>query len=83
MHWGLCIYSPALVQDDILFDVEHDGQKYEVTIQWAKGISDNDPEIYSFMKIFFNGIMRRMDFEKVGKRGDFINPAKAKTLNSL
>lgn len=35
------------------------------------------------MKIFFNGIMRRMDFEKVGRRGDFINPAKAKTMGNL
>jgi len=35
------------------------------------------------MKIFFNGIMRRMAFEKVGRRGDFINPKKAVTMGNL
>lgn len=83
MHWGLNIFSPSLVQDDISFKVEHDGQEYEVKISWTKGISEKDPEIYSFMKIFFNGIMRRMDFEKVGRRGDFINPKKATNLGAL
>jgi len=80
MHWGLNIFSPSLVQDDISFKVEYDGQEYEVKVSWTKGISEKDPEIYSFMKIFFNGIMRRMDFEKVGRRGDFINPKKAANL---
>ena len=36
MHWGLCIYSPSLVQDDIVFNVEHDGQAYEITVQWTQ-----------------------------------------------
>ena len=68
---------------NIAVEVEHDGQKYEVTVGWAKAISGGDPEMYSFYKIFFNSIMRRMKFERVGARGNFVNPARATNLNTL
>lgn len=83
LHFGTSLYSVTMVQDDIKANVEWDDQKYEVTVQWAKAIQDNDPEMYSFFKIFFNNIMGRLKFERVGQRGNFVNPARAKTINTL
>jgi hypothetical protein len=37
----------------------------------------------SFHKVYFNSIMMRMKFERVGARGNYVNPARAVTLNTL
>jgi len=70
-----------LLQDDIVCEVEFDEQPYKVTFSWAKSISEKDPELYTFYSVFFKNIMRRLNFERVGR--NCFNPKKAKVIQGL
>lgn len=67
MFCGGSIYSYKLAKDDLKFTATHDGQEYLISISWSKSIKQGDIELFSFYSLFFKGLLKRMNFERVGR----------------
>ena len=72
------MYSPDMTTDDMVLKSTVDEQEYTVTIKFAKAITQDDPELYTFYAIFFKRMMRFMTFEQVGR--NCFNPKQAVTI---
>jgi hypothetical protein len=66
IDWGLCIFSLKKVAELPVYHAEHDGVKYSVTIEWVQIMEKHDRDHMTFLKIFFNSMMRSLRFETIG-----------------
>jgi aubergine-like protein len=57
---------------------ELDGQAYNVTVTFSKSINESDNELYTFYSIFFKNLMRKINFERIGR--NCYNPKQATFL---
>lgn len=76
--FGGNLYSMELFTDDVLNNTTFDGQDYTVTISWSKSMDENDVELFTFYSIFFKNLLRKLEFERIG-RNCFL-PKKAESL---
>jgi hypothetical protein len=51
-----------------------------VKVAWSKTIKSNDIELYSFYSLFFKNLMKRMNFERVGR--NCFNPSAAVKISN-
>jgi len=68
IDWGTCVYSLRKCADLPVYQAEHDGSKYKVTIEWVQIMEATDRDHLTFLKIFFNSMMRGLRFETIGPR---------------
>jgi aubergine-like protein len=80
IDWGLCLYSVKKVADLPVFEGQHDGNKYKVSIEWVQIVEPSDRDHMIFLKIFFNSMMRSLRFESIGPKS--FNPAAAHSLDA-
>lgn len=80
IDWGLCIYSLRKTAELPVFKAEHDGTPYTVTIEWVQIMEKHDKDHLTFMKIFFNSMMRSLKFENIGPK--CFNSANAHSLDA-
>jgi aubergine-like protein len=80
IDWGLCIYSLRKCGDLPVYEAEHEGQKYKITIEWVQIMEPTDKDHLNFLKIFFNSMMRGLKFETIGPKS--FNSAKAHSLDA-
>lgn len=73
------IYSYTLLKDDQTFKGEYDGVTYTVTLTWSKSINSGDIELYSFYSLFFKQLMKKMEFERLGR--SCFNPKASVKMN--
>lgn len=78
IDWGTCVYSLRKCADLPVYDAEHDGTKYKVTIEWVQIMEATDRDHMVFLKIFFNSMMRALRFETIGPKS--FNSAAAHSL---
>ena len=52
--------------------------KYEVIVKQSKKINESDNELFTFYSIFFKCLMRKLDFERIGR--NCFQPSKAVKL---
>ena len=78
IDWGTCLYSLRKVADLPVYEGEHEGNKYKVTVEWVQIMEATDRDHMSFLKIFFNSMMRALRFETIGPKS--FNSAAAHTL---
>lgn len=78
IDWGLCVFSLKKVAELPKYEAEHEGQKYTVTIEWVQVMEKCDRDHMTFLKIFFNSMMRSLRFETIGQKA--FNQANAHTL---
>jgi hypothetical protein len=48
------------------YTAEHDSVKYKINIEWVQVMEKTDKDHMSFLKIFFNSMMRGLRFETIG-----------------
>jgi hypothetical protein len=80
IDWGLCLYSLRKTAELPVFKAEHDGTPYTVTIEWVQIMEKHDKDHLTFMKIFFNSMMRSLKFENIGPK--CFNSANAHSLDA-
>lgn len=68
IDWGTCLYSLRKSADLPVFEAEHEGQKFKVTIEWVQIMEPTDRDHLTFLKIFFNSMMRGLKFEQIGPK---------------
>jgi hypothetical protein len=69
-----CIYSLENCQTIPVLTAEIDLVEYKVSIEWVQCITKQDTgDLLSFMKQFFNSLLRRIKFKQIGK--SYFNPA--------
>ena len=68
------------MKDNKSYNANFDGQEYVVSISYSKSIKSDDIELYSFYSLFFKDLMKRMNFERVGR--NCFNPAGARSFNN-
>jgi hypothetical protein len=73
--YGINIYSTFKTLDDQIYNVEHDGQSYKITLKWAKSIVPTDPECRDFLAILYKSFVRDMGFERAGR--SMFNPKRS------
>lgn len=78
IDWGTCVYSLKKCAELPVYDAEHDGTKYKVTLEWVQIMEATDRDHMNFLKIFFNSMMRGLKFEQIGPKS--FNSAAAHTL---
>ena len=78
IDWGLNVFSLKKVADLPVYEAEHEGTKYKITIEWVQLMEATDRDHCNFLKIFFNSMMRGLKFETIGPKS--FNPAKAHSL---
>lgn len=78
IDWGTCIYSLRKCADLPVYEAEHEGAKFKVTIEWVQEVEPTDRDHLVFLKIFFNSMMRGLKFETIGPKS--FNSAKAHSL---
>lgn len=78
IDWGTCVYSLRKCADLPVYEGEHDGTKYKVTIEWVQIMEATDRDHLAFLKIFFNSMMRALRFETIGPKS--FNSAAAHSL---
>jgi len=78
IDWGTCLYSLRKCADLPVYNAEHDGTKYKVTIEWVQIMEATDRDHLVFLKIFFNSMMRALRFETIGPKS--FNSAAAHAL---
>jgi aubergine-like protein len=78
-HVSKHIYSYTIIKEDKVYESEHEGVTYKVTLAWAKSIRSGDIELYSFYSLFFKQLMKKMQFERLGR--NCFNPAAAVKMN--
>lgn len=78
--WGTCVYSLRKCADLPVYDAEHDGAKYKISIEWVQIMEPTDRDHMVFLKIFFNSMMRTLRFETIGPKS--FNPACAHSLDA-
>jgi aubergine-like protein len=80
IDWGLCVYSLRKVADLPVYEAEHDGTKYKITLEWVQIMEPSDRDHLIFLKIFFNSMMRSLRFETIGPKS--FNPKAAHSLDA-
>lgn len=80
IDWGTCIYSLRKCADLPVYDAEHEGAKFKVSIEWVQEVDPTDRDHLVFLKIFFNSMMRGLRFETIGPKS--FNSAKAHSLDA-
>jgi aubergine-like protein len=80
IDWGTCLYSLRKVGDLPVYEAEHDGAKYKISIEWVQVMEPTDRDHMVFLKIFFNSMMRSLRFETIGPKS--FNPAAAHSLDA-
>lgn len=80
IDWGLCLYSLRKCADLPTYNAEHEGQKYKISIEWVQIMEHTDRDHMTFLKIFFNSMMRSLRFEQIGPKS--FNPACAHSLDA-
>ena len=80
IEWGNCVYSLRKIQELPVYETEHDGTKYKITIEWVQLMEPTDKDHLNFLKIFFNSLMRGLRFETIGRKS--FNSAKAVSLDA-
>jgi len=80
IDWGTCIYSLRKCADLPVYDAEHEGSKFKVSIEWVQEVDPTDRDHLVFLKIFFNSMMRGLRFETIGPKS--FNSAKAHSLDA-
>jgi hypothetical protein len=80
IDWGTCIYSLRKCSEVPVLDTEHDGTKYQVAVEWVQIMEATDRDHLTFLKIFFNSMMRGLKFEQIGPKS--FNPAAAHKLSA-
>jgi len=80
IDWGLCVFSLKKVAELPVYEAEHEGQKYTVTIEWVQVMEKTDRDHMNFLKIFFNSMMRSLRFEQIGQK--CFNQANAHSLDA-
>ena len=80
IDWGLCVFSLKKVAELPVYEAEHEGQKYVVTIEWVQVMEKTDRDHLNFLKIFFNSMMRSLRFEQIGQK--CFNQANAHSLDA-
>lgn len=80
IDWGTCAYSLRKVADLPVYEGEHEGTKYKITIEWVQIMENTDKDHLSFLKIFFNSMMRTLRFETIGPKS--FNSAAAHNLQA-
>lgn len=78
IDWGTCLYSLRKAADLPVYEGEHEGNKYKVSIEWVQIMESTDRDHLSFLKIFFNSMMRALRFETIGPKS--FNSAAAHSL---
>jgi hypothetical protein len=78
IDWGTCVYSLRKCADLPVYEAEHEGAKFKVTIEWVQEVEPTDRDHLVFLKIFFNSMMRGLKFETIGPKS--FNSAKAHSL---
>jgi hypothetical protein len=66
IDWGLCVFSLKKIAELPVYECEHDGVKYKITIEWVQVMEKHDKDHMNFLKIFFNSMMRSLRFESIG-----------------
>ena len=66
IDWGLCVFSLKKVAELPTYSAENDGVPYKITIEWVQVMEKHDKDHMSFLKIFFNSMMRSLKFETIG-----------------
>ena len=66
IDYGLCVFSLKKVGELPVFEAEHEGTPYKVTIEWVQIMEKTDKDHLNFLKIFFNSMMRSLKFETIG-----------------
>jgi len=80
IDWGTCLYSLRKASDLPVYEGEHEGTKYKVSIEWVQIMEATDRDHLIFLKTFFNSMMRNLRFETIGPKS--FNPAKAHSLDA-
>ena len=67
--WGSCLYSYKSVEEIPEFKCEVEGTGYTVKIQWVQVMTaTTDRDYQTFLKIFFNSMMKTLKFEQIGRK---------------
>lgn len=80
IDWGTCVYSLRKCGEPLEFSTEHQGTKYKISIDWVQIMEATDRDHLTFLKIFFNSMMRGLKFETIGPKS--FNPAAAHSLDA-
>lgn len=63
IDWGTCVYSLRKCADLPVYEGKFEETKYKITIEWVQIMEPTDRDHLSFLKIFFNSMMRTLRFE--------------------
>jgi hypothetical protein len=80
IDWGLCIFSLRKCAELPVMEGVHDEVAYKVTVEWVQIMEHTDRDHLTFLKIFFNSMMRGLKFEQIGPKS--FNPACAHSLDA-
>ena len=75
---GNCIYALNSCDEGFSSIATYDSNAYTVSLKWVQVINENDNERYTFIKILFNSLLKRLHLEQIGK--GYFSPKNAKTL---
>jgi aubergine len=69
------IFSRSLMENDLELITSYDQIEYKIKIKWICQIDKGNAEQVQFLKIFFNSLLNKLKFKRIGM-GHY-NPAKA------